>query len=96
MTRLELIKQIADKHPDLREETAARVVDTVFDEIASAMAAGRRVEIRGFGAFSVRHRDTRVGRNPRNGEAVEVAAKRAPFFKIGRSLHNRLNATEGL
>ena len=92
MTRLELIKRIADKHPDLREEEAARVVDTIFNEISAAMAEGRRVEIRGFGAFSVRDRDARIGRNPRNGEPVHVAAKRAPFFKIGRTLHNRLNA----
>ena len=92
MTRLELVKIIATQNPDLPEGSATRVVDTVFNEIGAALAEGRRVEIRGFGAFSVRDRKARVGRNPRNGEPVDVAAKRAPFFKIGRTLHNRLNA----
>jgi len=91
MTRLELVKRIADQNPDLPEGDAARLVDTVFREIGEAMAEGRRVEIRGFGAFSVREREARVGRNPRNGEPVQVAAKRAPFFKTGKTLHNRLN-----
>ncbi|MGB0718432.1 MAG: HU family DNA-binding protein [Alphaproteobacteria bacterium] len=92
MTRLELVKIIAKQNPDLPEGDAARVVDTVFDEIGSALALGRRVEIRGFGAFSVRERDARIGRNPRNGNPVQVEAKRAPFFKVGKTLHNRLNA----
>ena len=92
MTRLELIRKIAQDHPDLPEGDAARLVDVVFREIAAALAQGKRVEIRGFGAFSVRHREARMGRNPRNGEPVAVAAKRAPFFKIGKTLHNRLNA----
>ena len=93
MTRLELVKRIADQNPDLPEDDAARLVDTIFREIAEAMAQGRRVEIRGFGAFSIRERDARVGRNPRNGEPVQVAAKRAPFFKTGKTLHSRLNAS---
>ncbi len=92
MTRLELVKSIATQNPDLPEVDAARVVDTVFNEIGAALARGRRVEIRGFGAFSVRDRGARIGRNPRNGEPVHVAAKRAPFFKIGKTLHTRLNA----
>lgn len=91
MTRLELVKRIADQNPDLPEGDAERVVETVFNEISAAMAQGRRVEIRGFGAFSVRARDARLGRNPRNGEPVEVAAKLAPFFKTGKTLHQRLN-----
>lgn len=91
MTRLELIKCICEENPDLPEGDAGRIVDTVFNQIAAALAAGRRVEIRGFGAFSVRERAARVGRNPRNGEAVHVAAKRAPFFKTGKTMHQRLN-----
>ena len=92
MTRLELVKRIADKNPTLPEGVADTLVETVFDEISSAMATGRRVEIRGFGAFSVRARDARMGRNPRNGKPVEVSAKLAPFFKTGKTLHERLNA----
>ena len=92
MTRLELVKRIAEKNPTLPEGIADKLVNTVFDEISSAMAAGRRVEIRGFGAFSVRAREARMGRNPRNGKPVQVAAKRAPFFKTGKTLHQRLNA----
>ena len=69
MTRLELVKRLAEKNPTLPEGVADRLIDTVFDEISGAMAAGRRVEIRGFGAFSVRARDARLGRNPRNGRA---------------------------
>ncbi len=91
MTRLELVKTIATQNPDLPEGDAARIVDTVFNEIGAALALGRRVEIRGFGAFSVRDRGARVGRNPRNGKPVHVAAKRAPFFKTGKTLHSRLN-----
>jgi len=91
MTKLELVKSLSDQNPNLPEGIAARIVDTVFVEIAKAMAQGRRVEIRGFGAFSVRQREARVGRNPRNGQPVDVAAKRAPFFKAGKTIHNRLN-----
>ncbi len=93
MTRVELVKRLAEQNLDLPEGDAARIVDTIFEEISAAMAEGRRVEIRGFGAFSVRDREARVGRNPRNGEPVSVAAKRAPFFKTGKSLHHRLNTT---
>lgn len=93
MTRVELVKRLAEQNPDLPEGDAARIVDTIFEEISAAMAEGRRVEIRGFGAFSIRDREARVGRNPRNGEAVSVAAKRAPFFKTGKTLHSRLNAS---
>ncbi len=68
-----------------------RVVTTIFDEISSALTNGERVELRGFGAFTVKTRDPRVGRNPRTGEAVNVSRKFVPFFKTGRELHDRLN-----
>jgi len=68
-----------------------KIVETIFDEITHALAEGDRVELRGFGAFSVKHRDARIGRNPRTGEAVQVEAKRLPFFKTGKALRERLN-----
>ena len=68
-----------------------RVVNTVFEEITKAMENGERVELRGFGAFSVKQRDARMGRNPRTGEAVQVEAKNVPFFKTGKLLRDRLN-----
>ena len=68
-----------------------RIVTAIFDEITAALSRGDRVELRGFGAFSVKRRDARIGRNPRTGEAVNVAAKRVPFFKTGKLLRERLN-----
>jgi integration host factor subunit beta len=68
-----------------------RIVQTVFDEIADALSEGNRVELRGFGAFSVKNRTARTGRNPRTGSAVSVEAKRVPYFKTGKELRERLN-----
>ena len=68
-----------------------RIVNTIFNEITDAMARGNRVELRGFGAFSVKKRDARVGRNPRTGESVQVEEKSVPFFKTGKLLRDRLN-----
>jgi integration host factor subunit beta len=91
MIRSELIQKIADANPDLSQKVAEKVVQTVFDEIITALANGDRVELRGFGAFSVKARDARVGRNPRTGEAVKVDDKKVPFFKTGKLLRDRLN-----
>tara|TARA_R110002096_G_scaffold189118_3_gene369273 strand:+ start:858 stop:1139 length:282 start_codon:yes stop_codon:yes gene_type:complete len=91
MTKSELIQRLADRNPHLYLRDVERIVGTIFDEITRALADGNRVELRGFGAFSVRHRDARVGRNPRTGEAVEVQAKQMPFFKCGKELRERLN-----
>jgi integration host factor subunit beta len=91
MTKSELIQRLADRHPDLKQRVFERIVSTVFDEISSALERGDRVELRGFGAFSVKQRDPRVGRNPRTGAAVEVGAKRVPYFKTGKELRERLN-----
>ena len=71
------------------------IVATVFDEITAALARGDRVELRGFGAFSVKAREPRVGRNPRTGEQVEVGSKRMPFFKAGKELRERINRPGG-
>lgn len=91
MIRSELIQKIADDNPHLYQRDVERIVNTIFDEITKAMARGDRVELRGFGAFSVKKRDARVGRNPRTGEAVEVEEKHVPFFKTGKLLRDRLN-----
>lgn len=91
MIRSELVAAVSEMHPHLSQKDAERVVATVFDSIVSALAEGRRVELRGFGAFSTRERDARTGRNPRTGEQVEVEAKRVPHFKAGKELRERLN-----
>ena len=91
MIRSELIQKIADDNPHLYQRDVERIVNTIFEEITNAMARGDRVELRGFGAFSVKKRDARVGRNPRTGDAVEVEEKHVPFFKTGKLLRDRLN-----
>ncbi|MGE0717447.1 MAG: integration host factor subunit beta [Alphaproteobacteria bacterium] len=91
MTKSELILQLAEMNPHLYQRDVERIVTTIFDEITEALAKGDRVELRGFGAFSVKERDPRIGRNPRTGEAVKVERKRTPFFKTGKQLRERLN-----
>lgn len=92
MIKSELISRLAQDYPDLYQRDVERVVATIFEEISGALGRGDRVELRGFGAFSVKSRDSRIGRNPRTGEAVEVPEKRVPFFKAGKELRERLNA----
>ncbi|MBC66156.1 MAG: integration host factor subunit beta [Paracoccaceae bacterium] len=91
MIRSELVQKIADENPHLYQKDVERIVGTIFDEIINAMAAGDRVELRGFGAFSVKKRKARLGRNPRTGEAVDVGEKHVAFFKTGKLLRDRLN-----
>lgn len=91
MTKSELIQRLADRNPHLYVRDVERIVNTIFDEITDALTAGDRVELRGFGAFSARQREARVGRNPRTGESVTVDAKQMPFFKCGKELRERLN-----
>ena len=91
MIRSELIQTIADDNPHLFQRDVERIVNTVFEEITDAMVHGERVELRGFGAFSVKQRGARLGRNPRTGEAVSVDSKRVPFFKTDKLLRDRLN-----
>jgi len=91
MIRSELIQKIADENPHLSQRDVERIVTTIFDEITDALASGNRVELRGFGAFSVKKRDARIGRNPRTGESVHVEEKHVPFFKTGKLLRDRLN-----
>jgi integration host factor subunit beta len=91
MTKSELIQRLAEMNPHLYQRDVERIVSTIFDEISVALARGDRVELRGFGAFSVKMRDARVGRNPRTGASVNVARKSVPFFKAGKDLRERLN-----
>ncbi len=91
MTKSELIQRIAELNPHLFHRDVERIVSTIFDEISEALARGNRVELRGFGAFSVKRRGPRVGRNPRTGAAVQVSEKYIPFFKTGKLLRERLN-----
>jgi integration host factor subunit beta len=92
MIKSELVQKIAEKNGDLYHRDVERIVNKILDEIVNALKEGERVELRGFGAFSVKARAARTGRNPRTGGAVEVTPKRVPFFKTGKELRARLNA----
>lgn len=94
MTKSELIQRLAERNPHLYQRDVEKIVTTIFDEITEALARGDRVELRGFGAFSVKKRDARTGRNPRTGESVDVDEKVIPFFKTGKQLRERLNTEE--
>jgi integration host factor subunit beta len=93
MIKSELIARLAEQNPHLYQRDVERIVTTVFDEITDALQRGDRVELRGFGAFSVKRRPARIGRNPRTGDSVAVAEKFVPFFKTGKDLRERLNAS---
>ncbi|MFO1187126.1 MAG: integration host factor subunit beta [Alphaproteobacteria bacterium] len=91
MIKSELIAKLAAANPHLFQRDVERIVGTIFEEIAAALERGDRVELRGFGAFSVKQRPARTGRNPRTGEPVSVDQKFVPFFKTGKELRERLN-----
>ena len=91
MIKSELIQKIAAANPHLYHRDIERIINIIFDEIVEALARGDRVELRGFGAFTVKHRPPRQGRNPRTGAAVSVDEKFVPFFKTGKELRERLN-----
>lgn len=92
MIKSELIAELAEENPHLTQRDVERVVSVILERMIEALEAGGRVELRGFGAFSVRSRPSRPGRNPRTGETVHVKAKHVPFFKSGKELRARLNA----
>ena len=94
MIRSELVQKLCLDFPDLTQREIESVVSAFFDSITDQLAEGGRVELRGFGAFSTRKRDARLGRNPRTGESVEVDAKRVPYFKPGKEMRERLNLKE--
>ena len=91
MIKSELVQVIAEQNPHLYQRGVENIVNAILDEITNALAEGDRVELRGFGAFSVKNREARIGRNPRTGERVEVEKKSVPFFKTGKDLRERLN-----
>jgi integration host factor subunit beta len=92
MTKSDLVKRLASANPHLYQRDVERIVNTVFEQMAAALERGDRVELRGFGAFSVRTRNARIGRNPRTGDEVAVPDKAVPYFKTGKELRERLNA----
>ncbi len=92
MIKSELVLNIAEKNPHLYQRDVEIIVNSILSEISDALAQGNRVELRGFGAFSVKKRKPRIGRNPRTGESVQVGEKWVPFFKTGKELRERLNA----
>ena len=94
MIRSELVQKLCSDFPDLSQRELESVVSAIFDSITEQLADGGRVELRGFGAFSTRQRDARMGRNPRTGESVAVDAKRVPYFKPGKEMRERLNLQE--
>jgi integration host factor subunit beta len=91
MTKSELIAHLAERNPHLFQRDVERIVASIFETITQALVRGDRVELRGFGAFSVKQRGSRTGRNPRTGEQVAVIEKRVPYFKTGKELRERLN-----
>jgi integration host factor subunit beta len=95
MTKSELIQRLAERNPHLYQRDVELIVSAIFDEISNALARGDRVELRGFGAFSVKKRDARTGRNPRTGETVSVSEKVIPVFKTGKEMRGRLNRDRG-
>ena len=96
MIRSELVQKLCQDCPGLTQGEVESVVTAFFDSVGDQLATGGRVELRGFGAFSTRKRDARVGRNPRTGESVEVDAKRVPYFKPGKEMRERLNLKESV
>jgi integration host factor subunit beta len=93
MIKSELIAKLALEHPHLTHRDVERIVNIILDGMVTSLADGGRVELRGFGAFSVRSRPARAGRNPRTGDQVSVPAKSVPFFKSGKELRERLNVS---
>ena len=93
MIKSELVARIAARNPHLYQRDVENIVNTILGTIVDAMKNGDRVELRGFGAFSVKSRPARTGRNPRTGEKVPVSEKYVPFFKTGKELRDRLNGT---
>ena len=96
LIKSQLIQNITDANPHLFVRDVERIVNTIFNEITNSLAEGNRVELRGFGAFSVQHRKERVGRNPKTGEAVEVKEKFIPRFKTGKEMRIKLNSKNNI
>jgi integration host factor subunit beta len=94
MIKSELVLKLAEQNPHLYQRDVENIVNAILDTIADALARGDRVELRGFGAFSIKKRDARTGRNPRTGESVSISEKVVPVFKTGKEMRQRLNMPE--
>lgn len=92
MTKSELVETLSCQNGTLNKKEAELIVNTIFDSIGDALIAGDRVEIRGFGSFTIRERDAREARNPKSGDIVRIPPKKTPFFKTGKELRERVNA----
>ena len=93
MNKSDLILKILEAEPTLYKKDASKIVNVFFDTISKAISNGERVELRGFGVFDVKQRQARIARNPKNGEAVAVPAKKVPFFRMGKNMKDRINKT---
>ena len=92
MTKSELILKITSKNSYLYHKDVYKIIDTLFDCVTKALKAGDRIELRGFGTFTTKLRDARIGRNPKTGEPVAIPQKKLPFFKMGKSMKERINS----
>jgi|SRR6516225_10237291 len=95
MTKSAIVGELLVRHPGISSRDAETLVSAVFDAITRELASGQRIELRGFGSFGVRLRRARVGRNPKTGQPVEVAAKRTPFFRTSKELRVKVNGLAG-
>lgn len=95
MIKSELVLKIAEQNPHLYQRDVENMINAILDEVVEALKRGDRVELRGFGAFSVKKREARTGRNPRTGSQVKVAEKVVPYFKSGKEMRVRLNKAAG-
>ena len=93
MNKSDLILKILESEPTIYKKDANKIVNVFFDTISKAISNGERVELRGFGVFDVKQRQARIARNPKNGEAVAVPAKKVPFFRMGKDMKDRINKT---
>jgi integration host factor subunit beta len=94
MTKSELVETLSEYNGTLNKKEAELIVNTIFDSIGDALVAGNRVEIRGFGSFTIRERDAREARNPKSGDIVRIPPKKTPFFKTGKELRERVNTVK--
>lgn len=92
MTKSELIEQLSISNEQLNKRESELIVNTIFDSIGGELVQGGRVEIRGFGSFTIRSRDAREARNPKSGDVVMIPEKKTPFFKTGKELRERVNS----
>ncbi len=95
MTKSDLVEKIAEKNEGINKKDIEIIVNTIFDSMRNSLIKGERIEIRGFGSFTVKTRNAREGRNPKTGAVVHIAEKRVPYFKVGKELRERVNGGNG-